>query len=196
MTPTLHHHHYGNALKDCQHHFCSLAHCKGGMLFPSHSCFHHLSLNIFYMRKKKKKITKCTAVSLFNYRLTLQRKRACEDLWIISTARIDQQIHTKSITLVRNRSVWGAHLNLFSDILLWNRRLVEKERYILNDHYFFFFEPVCNFSNRHIFDLLSKLSCHFYGNLVNCQHTFTVYLLWEKKKNYESIKKILCICLK
>lgn len=48
--PTMHHHHYGNPLKDCQHHFCSLAHCKGGILFPSHSCFGRLSISIIKQR--------------------------------------------------------------------------------------------------------------------------------------------------
>lgn len=44
--PTLHRRLHGNPLKDCQHHFYSLAHCKGGILFPSHSCFDHLSASI------------------------------------------------------------------------------------------------------------------------------------------------------
>lgn len=50
MTPKLHHHHYGNSLKDCGPHFCSLAHCKGGILFPSHSWLEHLSLSILFMK--------------------------------------------------------------------------------------------------------------------------------------------------
>ena len=48
--PTLHHRHHGNPLKDCQHHFYSLAHCKGAILFPSHSCFGRLSISIIKRR--------------------------------------------------------------------------------------------------------------------------------------------------